>query len=54
MKRRRHRRSSKLDAIRVGLDEAAAELAVLADQTERAREQRAKPRPKREKTRTVQ
>jgi len=51
--RRRDRRSFNLDAMRVRLDEAATELAVMADQTERAREQRAKPRPAREKKRTV-
>ena len=54
VKRRRRRISFNPDAIRVRLDEAATELAVMADQTERAREQRAKPRPTREKTRTVQ
>ena len=52
--KRRARHSFNLDAIRVTLDEAATEFAVMADQTQRVREQRAKPRPAREKKRTVQ
>jgi hypothetical protein len=45
MKRRRRRRSLKLDAIRGRLDEATTELVAMADETQRVREQRAKPRP---------
>lgn len=45
MKRSEDRRSFNLDAIRARLDEAATELAIIADQTQRVREERAKPRP---------
>lgn len=45
MKQGGERRSFNVDAIRARLAEAATELAVMADQTQRAREQRVKPRP---------
>jgi len=53
MTRRRDRRSFNLDAIRARLDEAATELAVMADETQGGRERRAKPRSTRATKRTV-
>jgi hypothetical protein len=53
MKRRGDRRSFNADAIRARLDEAATEMAAMADQTQRAREQQAAHPPTGEKARPV-
>ena len=53
-RRRRQRRSLKVDAIRERLAEATTELVAMADETQRIREQRAKPCPPRDdKARSV-
>ena len=43
--RRKARRSSRVEAVRAKLAEATTELVAMADETQRVREQRAKPCP---------
>ena len=44
-RRRRERRSLKVEAVRAKLAEATTDLVAMADETQRVREQRAKPCP---------